>query len=94
MKVIKNPVIDHLPLGIKKVGTSSKGPLININDYVKTLGVQNKPICFVIGAVSIGNPGMEAEYIDECVSISSYGLSGACVCSKICFAFEGLWNVL
>ena len=94
MKVIKNPVTDHFPIGVHKVGTSSKGKLVDINDYVKTLGVENKPLVFVIGSVSVGNPGMEADYVDECISISNYSLSGACVCSKVCFAFEQLWKVL
>ena len=31
---------------------------------------QNKPIVFVIGAVSKGNPGMEAQYVDESICIS------------------------
>jgi rRNA small subunit pseudouridine methyltransferase Nep1 len=94
MKVIKNPVVEHLPIGVKIVGTSSKASLININEYVKSAGVEKKPLVFVIGAVSVGNPGQEADYINECVSISSYGLSAACVCSKVCFAFEDLWKVL
>jgi hypothetical protein len=30
MKVIKNPVTAHLPIGVKKIGTSTKGRLVNI----------------------------------------------------------------
>ena len=30
MKVIKNPVTAHLPIGVKKLGTSTKGKLVNI----------------------------------------------------------------
>jgi len=37
MKVIKNPVTAHLPLGVKKIGTSTKGKLIRMGDYVKEL---------------------------------------------------------
>ena len=98
MKVIKNPVTAHLPLGVKKIGTSTKGKLIRMGDYVKELmgteEQQKKPIVFVIGAVSVGNPAMETEYTDECVCISNYSLSAACVCSKVCEAFEDLWRVL
>lgn len=73
MKVIKNPVTQYLPMGIKKIGTSTKGQLIHINDYVKNQLMVNdpkKPAIFVIGAVSVGNPAMEVDYIDECVCIS------------------------
>lgn len=94
MKIIKNPVTVYLPIGVKKIGTSSKGKLVNLGEYVKSLGVENKPIVFVIGAVSIGNPGMENDYVDECVCVSNYSLSAACVCSKVCTYFEDLWKVL
>ena len=95
MKVIKNPVTDHFPIGVKKIGTSSKAALVNVNDYVKNQLVPGpKPVVFVIGAVSVGNPGMENEIVDESICISSYALSAACVCSKICFAFEDYWKVL
>jgi len=35
MKVIKNPVTQHFPLGVRKIGTSTKGELVNVNSYVK-----------------------------------------------------------
>ena len=68
MSVIKNPVTDHLPLGCKIIGTSSKAELKPIQEYVKELSPEgtplwSKPICYVIGAVSIGNPGMENDYV-------------------------------
>ena len=95
MKVIKNPVTAHLPIGVKIVGTSTKGKLVHLGDYVKLLmGEEKKPVVFSIGAVSVGNPAMEVDYIDECICISNYSLSAACVCGKLCDAFEDLWKVL
>lgn len=94
MKVIKNPVTDHLPVGVKKIGTSSKAKLVHLPDYINSLGVEKKPIVFVIGAVSVGNPGMDNDYVDESICISNYPLSAACVCSKVCTYFEDLWKVL
>ena len=95
MKIIKNPITAHLPIGVKKIGTSTKGKLVHLGKYVKELMAdQKKPIVFSVGAVSIGNPAMEADYVDECICISTYSLSAACVCGKICDAFEDLWNVL
>ena len=47
-------------MGVKIVGTSKLARLVNLNEFVeKDVDVRNKPLCFVIGAVSIGNPGME-----------------------------------
>jgi rRNA small subunit pseudouridine methyltransferase Nep1 len=93
MKIIKNPVTAHLPVGVKKIGLEINGKLVHLGKYVKEImGDQKKPIVFSIGAVSVGNPTVD--YIDECISISNYSLSAACVCGKICDAFEDLWNVL
>lgn len=94
MKIIKNPVTEHLPIGVRKIGTSSKAPLVHMGDFIKKLGVEKKPIVFVIGAVSVGNPGMDNDYVDESICVSSYNLSAACVCSKVCTYFEDLWRVL
>jgi len=57
--VIKNPVTEYLPMGVKCVGTSKLGKLVNLNQYVKEIDLKKKPLVFVIGAVSVGNPGME-----------------------------------
>jgi len=92
--VIKNPVDQYLPMNVQIVGTSKLAPLVNINDYVKTLGIEKKPLVFVIGAVSVGNPGMENELVQKNISISKHGLSAACVCGKVCTAMEKLWNVV
>lgn len=34
IKIIKNPITDHLPAESLKVGTSNKAPLINMREYV------------------------------------------------------------
>lgn len=96
MKVIKNPITAHLPIGVKKIGTSVKGKLTHIKDYVNQLmGESKKPVVFIIGAVSVGDPAMDVvDYADECICISNYSLSAACVCGKLCEAFENLWKVL
>ena len=59
---------DHLPIGIKIIGTSSKAELKSMQAYVEQLSPKgtpewSKPICYVIGAVSVGNPGMENDYV-------------------------------
>ena len=83
-------------MGVKIVGTSNKAELVNVNQYVQKLGIEKKPFVFVIGAVSVGNPGMENDLTQtgENISISKHGLSAACVCGKICTAMEKLWRVI
>lgn len=104
--MIKNPVTDYLPLGIKIIGTSTKADLINFNEYVqkeqnaheeksgKSGIAAYKSVCYVIGAVSTGNPGMENNIVTESIKISSQSLSAACVCQKLCCSYERLWGVI
>ena len=53
MKVIKNPVTQHLPAGSRKYVTSCKGKIVNMHDFVKTLP-QDEPVVFAFGQMSHG----------------------------------------
>tara|TARA_R110002050_G_scaffold170381_1_gene302208 strand:- start:1362 stop:2099 length:738 start_codon:yes stop_codon:yes gene_type:complete len=91
LKVIKNPVTQYFPVGCQKIGTSRLAlPSVRPNKYVKTL--RPGPVVFVIGAFAHGK--IDADYIEEEISISDYPLSGALACSKMCSAFEEHWGVL
>ena len=100
LNVIKNPVTDHLPMGTQIIGTSSKAELKSMKQYANLLSPKGsdkefKPIAFVVGAVSVGNPGMENELVgDTSICIASTSLSAACVCSKICSAYEEHWGIV
>lgn len=51
MKVIKNPITDHLPAGCRKISTSfSAGKPIKPSELV----TQDAPIAFIIGAMAHG----------------------------------------
>ena len=92
MKVIKNPLSDHIDPDCIKIGTSTKARTVNINEFVQQLD-QNKPILFSVGAVSHGNPGMENDYVNDSICISKFSLSASVALSKICNAYENFWNV-
>lgn len=88
MKVIKNPVTDHLPVGIRKVGFSfSATSVVRPRELAPAEG----PLAVVVGAMAHGK--IRADYTEEFVSISSYPLSGALACSKLCDGFEESWGV-
>lgn len=89
MKVIKNPISDHLPVGCKKYAMSFTGKL----QKPKELVPQNddEPIALVIGAFAHGN--LNVDYTEGSFSISNYPLSAALACSKLCIAFEEAWNI-
>ena len=56
LKVIKNPVTDHLPIDTLKIGTSTKANLVDVRKFITEIDFK-RPVAFVIGAVAKGNPG-------------------------------------
>lgn len=89
LKVIKNPISSHLPVGCKKIGTSFKADrLVHPRELVPS---DESPIAIVIGAMAHGQ--VECDYVEETVSVSQYPLSAALASTKICSAFEEVWNI-
>ncbi|KAK4256225.1 hypothetical protein QN277_009119 [Acacia crassicarpa] len=92
LRVIKNPVTQHLPLDSQKIGLSySSQKLVDMNDYVTTIPTNMTPI-FVVGAMAHGK--VETDYTDEFIAISGYPLSAAYCLTRICAALEGKWKIL
>ena len=51
LKVIRNPITDHLPVGCRKLGTSFSAPnVVNPRDLVP----KDEPVTIVVGAVAHG----------------------------------------
>lgn len=90
LRVIKNPITDHLPVGCKKVGFSFTGTLVEDSRTLVPEG--DEPIAFVIGAFAHGV--IKADYTEDLVSISRYPLSAALACTKLCGAFEEKWGIV
>jgi len=89
MKVIKNPVQSHFPIGIKKYSTSFHAPkLADVKDIVP----QNESVCVVIGAMAHG--AVNVDYCEQEIKISNYPLSAALTCTKICSSVEELWKIV
>ncbi|XP_027202750.1 ribosomal RNA small subunit methyltransferase NEP1 [Dermatophagoides pteronyssinus] len=89
MRVIKNPITLHLPVGCRRIGTTFKSAnLVKPKELVPN---DNQPIAIVIGAMAHGN--VEVDYTESDVSISQYPLSAALACTKICSAFEEAWEI-
>ncbi|KAJ8043061.1 Ribosomal RNA small subunit methyltransferase NEP1 [Holothuria leucospilota] len=89
MKIIKNPVSSHLPVGCKKYSTSFAAKKC-VKPHELAAGV-NEPVVVVIGAMAHGK--LELDYTDEEVAISQYPLSAALTCAKICSGFEEAWGI-
>src|ERR1700744_1437323 len=53
LRVIKNPITDHLPPDCHKVTLSFDAPVVRVKDYVQSVG-SRKSVCVFIGAMAKG----------------------------------------
>ncbi|QSL64422.1 hypothetical protein MERGE_001723 [Pneumocystis wakefieldiae] len=93
LKVIKNPIIDHLPPNCKKITFSADAPTVRISEYLKTLE-PNQSLCVVIGAMAHGEDNFADSWVDGKISISEYLLSANTATSRILHSCENLWGIV
>ncbi|KAI9772015.1 MAG: 18S rRNA pseudouridine methyltransferase [Geoglossum simile] len=93
LKVIKNPITDHLPPNCRKITLSFDSPVVRVRDYIADLGSQES-ICVFVGAMAKGADDFADQYVDDKISISNYSLSASVACSKFCHAAEDVWNII
>jgi len=93
LKVIKNPVIDHLPPNTIKITLSGDAPTQRLSSYLPTLP-STHCIAVFVGAMARGKDDFADGYVDEKISISDYPLSASVACGKFCCALEDLWGIL
>jgi len=92
LKVIKNPIEDHLPVGCKRICMSyAADKVTSAREFVESVP-KDEPVCVVIGAIAKGN--INVSYTEEDVRIGNFPLSAALTCTKLCSAFEESWGVL
>ena len=76
LKVIKNPVTDHLPIGAHIFGTSVTGVLVDPIEFVEVLSettdknTNTDSFVFVFGAIAHGH--LDLDYVEDMVSFSQY----------------------
>lgn len=98
LSIIRNPIMDHLPTRCLKLGMSgdAKGPsksmTAHLKDDILVNGELESSVVIFVGAISHGEDSFPE--VDRLISISEYPLAAATVCSKICNAFEDVWNII
>jgi len=93
LKVIKNPVTDHLPANTIKLTLSGDAPTIRLSRYLPTLP-QTHSVAVFVGAMARGKDDFADGIVDEKISISDYPLSASVACGKFCCALEELWDIV
>lgn len=92
LKVIKNPITDHLPTKCRKVTLSFDAPVRRVQDYVTTLD-DDESICVFVGAMARGKDSFADEFVDEKVGLLDYPLLASVACSKFCHGCEDVWGI-
>ncbi|KJA18224.1 hypothetical protein HYPSUDRAFT_145370 [Hypholoma sublateritium FD-334 SS-4] len=92
LKVVKNPVTDHLPANTIKLTLSGDAPTQRLSKYLPTLPTTHNIAVFV-GAMARGRDDFADAYVDEKIGISEYPLSASVACGKFCCALEELWDI-
>jgi len=94
LKVVKNPITDHLPHNCKKITLSSDSKPVPVKDYVQKALQPNQSLCVFVGAIARGKDDFADEFVDEKISVSQYPLSASVAISKFCHGCEDAWGIL
>jgi len=86
--VIRGTPLEQLPPNCPRVALSVGGPLLRPRDLVPNRG---GPLALLIGAMAEGKATLQG--FEETFAISSFHLSGATTCDRVCEAFEEAWGV-
>lgn len=93
LKVIKNPITDHLPPNCRKVTLSYDADVVRVKDYIEDIGPKQS-VCVFVGAMAKGNDDFADGFKDDTISVSNYSLSASVACGKFCNAVEDVWNIV
>ena len=94
LKVVKNPVSQHLPPGCAGYAVECTGDLFNPAHFAASLPAE-KPIVFVVGAMAEGNiDKADWEFVEQLISISEFPLSGATALNRLLGAVENHWGIV
>jgi len=93
LKVIKNPVTDHLPPNTIKLTLSGDSPTVRLSKYLPTLP-ETHSIAVFVGAMARGKDDFADAVVDQKIGISDYPLSASVACGKFCCALEELWDIV
>jgi rRNA small subunit pseudouridine methyltransferase Nep1 len=93
LKVVENPITNHLPPNCRKVTLSKEASLVKVREWVADVG-PSQSICVFVGAMAKGEDTFADQFVDEKIGISEFSLSASVACSKFCHGAEDVWDIL
>lgn len=82
LKVIKNPITDHLPSNSYKITFSFDATPVKLSSYLDKVPKEQNIVVF-IGAMAHGEDNFADHLVDDKIAISQYSLSASVACGKV-----------
>jgi hypothetical protein len=82
LKVIKNPITDHLPSNSYKITFSFDAQPVKLGTYLAKIPEDQNVVGFV-GAMAHGEDNFADGLVDDKIAISEYSLSASVACGKV-----------
>lgn len=82
LKVVKNPITDHLPSNSYKITFSFDATPVKISSYLQKIP-QDQNVVIFIGAMAHGEDSFADGLVDDKIAISEYSLSASVACGKV-----------
>lgn len=82
LKVIKNPITDHLPSNSYKITFSFDSTPVKLSSYLDKIPKEQNIVVF-IGAMAHGEDNFADHLVDDKIAISQYSLSASVACGKV-----------
>jgi hypothetical protein len=82
LKVVKNPVTDHLPSNSYKITFSFDSQPVKLSQYLQKIPEDQNIVVFV-GAMAHGEDNFADGMVDDKIAISEYSLSASVACGKV-----------
>lgn len=91
LKVIKNPITDHLPLNSYKITFSFDSTPVKLSQYLPKIPKDQNIVVF-IGAMAHGEDNFADGLVDDKIAISEYSLSASVACGKVSEGVAPRWD--
>lgn len=82
LKVIKNPITDHLPSNSYKITFSFDSTPVKLTSYLDKIPKEQNIVVF-IGAMAHGEDNFADHLVDDKIAISQFSLSASVACGKV-----------
>merc|ERR1712187_637843 len=96
MKVLSDPLEQHLPHGCKCFALTPKGRTQKLDELVESVAANGEVLVFAIGVSegdAVTEPGFGERYVGNHVAVCPWNIRAASVCQMVCHECETFWDI-